>query len=174
MLLAQVSQATSGIRSHTRRACSTAGLLLFMLAPIPALGQRYFWWVGPPLDVEAMHEAAQLLVGEHDFASLRNRSKGEAESTRRTLRALQWRREGSHVTFQVIGDGFLYRMVRNLVGVLVDVGRGKLPGGDVTQLLAFRDRRQGGPTAPPQGLYLMDVAYPATGPCVLDPFPPLF
>ncbi len=136
-------------------------------APVFARSTR--WWVRFHLDVEAMNRAGCCLVGEHDFAAFRNRSKDEPDETVRTLRAVDWQRSGDRICFQVIGSSFLYRMVRNLVGTLVEVGRGKLDEGEIALILASCDRRRGGPSAPPEGLSLMEVSYADTAPCRLEP-----
>ncbi len=78
------------------------------------------------------------------------------------------------MVFQVIGSGFLYRMVRNLVGTLTEVGRGHWRPSRVAEVLESRDRREAGPTAPPQGLFLMAISYTDTPPCELEGHPPLF
>jgi len=129
-------------------------------APRPSVhGRRAVWWVSAPLDVDAMAEGGRALLGEHDFSSFRTRSKGEPECAVRTIRALEVRRDGSDVQLQVIGDGFLYRMVRNIVGTLVDVGRGRLSADRVAAILSARDRRLAGASAPPQGLFLVAISF---------------
>lgn len=140
----------------------------------PVFGTRYQWWVRPALDERLMHESGQALVGEHDFAGYRNRSKDEPEDTVRRIRAVDCRRRGDHVFFQVIGEGFLYRMVRNIVGTLVEVGRGRFPPARVAEILRSGDRGEAGPSAPPEGLYLMEIAYPDTERCAISGSPPLF
>ena len=126
----------------------------------PLFEARNCWWVNESLDIEAMNQAASFLVGRHCFAAFRNRSKDEPQDTTRTLAALDVRARGDWVWVQSIGDGFLYRMVRNLVGTLVDVGRGAPGAQEVKRILASGDRREGGRGAPPQGLFLMEVGYP--------------
>ncbi len=134
----------------------------------PVLGRRRILWVAAPLDFDAMVSAAHSLVGKHDFAAFQNRSKGEPESSVRTIRALELRRAGSEIWVQVIGDGFLYRMVRNIVGTLMEVGRSEFPVRKVEVILADRDRRRAGPTAPPHGLHLVEIVYPGEPPCTID------
>ncbi len=111
------------------------------------------------LDAERMHEAAQALVGEHDFSSFRA-SNCQSISPMRNLMALSVSRLGELVVVQVMANAFLHHMVRNIVGVLADIGAGVRPTDWVSELLALRDRTQGGVTAPPDGLYLIDVQYP--------------
>ena len=92
----------------------------------------------------------------------------------REIRALEWRRSDHHIFMQVVGTGFLFRMVRNLVGTLSEVGRGLREPSEVAAILASKDRRRAGVTAPAAGLYLMDVHYPDTPRCELSVEPPLF
>jgi len=116
------------------------------------------WWIRAPLDVSAMAEAGKVLIGRHDFASFRTRSKDEPEDTVRTIHNLTVQKSGDHVLVQVVGDGFLYRMVRNITGTLMDVGRGLIAVEDVEGILAASDRREAGVTAPPEGLFLVEVS----------------
>ena len=131
----------------------------------PVLARSRLWGYRGPLDLSAMREAAGSLVGTHDFAAFRTRSKGETENTVRTLRALEISSFGPELAFQVIGEGFLYRMVRNIVGTLVEVGRGARPVGSVAETHASGDRRLAGPSAPPQGLHLVRLRYEGEPPC---------
>lgn len=147
---------------------------------------RYRWHVQGPIDVEAMREAATLLLGKHDFASFQAVG-ADRKSTVRTVRDLviieqknprelapgiinnaasdnvgQGRGAshlGQHIAIEIEADGFLYNMVRNIVGTLIEVGRRKHPIGWVQQVLEANDRKQAGPTAPPHGLCLLHVHY---------------
>lgn len=123
----------------------------------------YAWQVPYRLDDHLMREAAAVLVGRHDFASFQASGSPRASSVR-TIRELELvRRAGVHteaIVLEVEADGFLYHMVRNLVGSLVEVGSGKRPVGWLAEVLAARDRRRAGVTAPPHGLYLLCVRYP--------------
>ena len=139
----------------------------------PLFDGRTSWWIRSALDVEAMHRAGQALVGRHDFASFRTRSKDEPEDTVRTLHQLTVQSQGQHVLVQVVGDGFLYRMVRNITGTLVDVGRGQIDEDQLPAILAANDRREAGITAPPEGLFLVEVSTEADQPLQCsdgDPF----
>jgi tRNA pseudouridine38-40 synthase len=118
------------------------------------------WHVGPPLDVAAMQEAAQFLVGRHDFSSFRD-SLCQAKSPVKTLDRLDVARHGEEIWIEARARSFLHHQVRNMVGTLKLVGAGKWKVGQVAGALAARDRRAGGPTAPPEGLYLVEVIYPA-------------
>jgi len=116
---------------------------------------HYFWH---PLDVERMQEAARRLVGRHDFAGFAT-SGDERDNTVRTVFACDVREEGPEVHVTVRGDGFLYNMVRNIVGTLVEVGRGHWPPERIDHILATADRTKAGPTAPPDGLTMVCVHY---------------
>jgi len=126
--------------------------------PPPAVERGRVWHVGPELDAEAMHEAAQALVGKHDFSSFRD-TMCQAKSPVKTLDALEVAREGDEIRIEVRARSFLHHQVRNMVGTLKLVGAGKWDESDVKKALAARDRRAAGPTAPPEGLYLVRVVY---------------
>ena len=123
-----------------------------------ALGLRYVWHVPQPLNLEVMEAAAAYMRGTHDFASFRA-AGSEAKSSERTLRELTIAREGDEIVLRFTGDGFLRHMVRNMVGTLVEVGRGARAPADIKTILEARDRRRAGMTAPPQGLCLVQVLY---------------
>ncbi len=130
----------------------------------PALERHRVWHVDQPLDAAAMHVAAQLLTGRHDFTSFRA-AGCQAKSPCRTLDTLQVTRRGEHVLIIAEARSFLHHQVRNLAGTLKLVGEGRWTAAQVTTALQARDRRAGGPTAPASGLTLTRVVYPA------DPFP---
>jgi tRNA pseudouridine38-40 synthase len=125
-----------------------------------ALWRNRVVWVHRPLDVAPMQEAAKALVGCHDFSSFRALAC-QAKSPVRTLHYLDVREHGPVIEIAVGADGFLHHMVRNIAGVLMAIGRGEAPVTWTTELLALRDRTRGGVTAPPHGLYLAGVDYPA-------------
>jgi tRNA pseudouridine38-40 synthase len=125
-----------------------------------ALDRGRVWRVAPPLDAEAMQEAAQRLVGHHDFTTFRDRLC-QARSPWRTLDVLEVRRFGDEIRIEARARSFLHRQVRNMAGTLELVGIGRWQPEDVAAALAARDRRAGGPTAPAEGLYLVNVHYPA-------------
>ena len=123
--------------------------------PNPVL-RRYAYFTYVPLDVDAMRKGAASLVGEHDFASFC--SKGtSAESTVRRILSLELLEQGNQLKLRVRGTGFLYNMVRIIAGTLLEVGRGQRTPEEVAQILAAKDRRMAGPTAPPEGLCLMEI-----------------
>jgi tRNA pseudouridine38-40 synthase len=117
-----------------------------------------------PLDRARMSQAARLLEGEHDFTSFAAADAQEDEDAKSRVRVIfrsriLWRPKSSMLVYEVTGRGFLRYMVRNIVGTLMEVGRGKLAAEDIRSILAARDRVQAGPTAPAQGLCLMKVEY---------------
>ncbi|MFY9137728.1 tRNA pseudouridine(38-40) synthase TruA [Zwartia sp.] len=116
-------------------------------------------WVFQPLNVEAMRNAAQSLLGEHDFSSFRS-SQCQAKSPVRTLHQLDIAQQGPRIVVQLRANAFLHHMVRNIMGALVQVGQGREPVDFVAKVLEARDRTQGAPTFSPDGLYLTDVTYP--------------
>jgi tRNA pseudouridine38-40 synthase len=122
--------------------------------------RRYCWHVHGRLDVQAMHRAAQALVGRHDFSSFET-SGSERESSVRTVYELSATRPvgGESVVLEIEADGFLYNMVRVIVGTLVEVGQGKRPEAWPAEVLQACDRRAAGRTAPPEGLFLVRVDY---------------
>lgn len=121
------------------------------------LHRRTSLHVPQSLDVEAMEQAARQLVGEHDFATFGQPPHGD-NTVRRVLQA-EWSGRAPWRTFDVEATAFLYRMVRSLVGTLLQVGKGRMTVDEFAQAMAARDRSQAGPTAPPQGLCLIEVNY---------------
>jgi tRNA pseudouridine38-40 synthase len=111
------------------------------------------------LDVKAMRAAAALFVGKHDFKSFAANRNYEMESTVRTVKRCDFKKSGSLLTFVIEGDGFLYKMCRGIVGTIVQVGLGKFPASEIKVMLAQKDRREAGMTAPAQGLVLWKVFY---------------
>ena len=117
------------------------------------------WQVPRKLDLKAMRAAAQLFIGKHDFKSLAASRNYEVESTVRTLSRCEVKRSGTLLTFIIVGDGFLYKMCRGIAGTLVQVGQGKIAAAEMRQILAGKDRRLAGMTAPACGLVLWRVFY---------------
>jgi tRNA pseudouridine38-40 synthase len=124
-----------------------------------ALAARYVTWERMELDADAMHEAAQALIGEHDFSAFRAVSC-QARHARRNVQAIEVRREGEHVLVEVQANAFLHHMVRNIVGSLLPIGRGERPAAWMAELLAGRNREMAGPTAPASGLAFIGPRYP--------------
>ena len=127
----------------------------------PALDHGRASWQRRPLDHTAMHEAAQALLGEHDFSAFRS-SGCKANHPVREMQRIGVSRDGDRVMIDVTANAFLYHMVRNLAGSLMDVGTGDRPVAWIAELLEGRDRRVAGVTAPPDGLYFTGVRYPAS------------
>lgn len=126
--------------------------------PPPAVDQGRVWWVPVALDAEAMHEAAQTLIGKHDFSSFRA-AQCQADSPVKTLDELRVMRAGDEIHIHARARSFLHHQVRNFAGTLKLVGEGKWSARDVAAILAAKDRTRAGPTAPPEGLYLVTVIY---------------
>ena len=126
-------------------------------APL-ALESRRAWLVQAPLDAQAMHAAAQRLIGKHDFSTFRA-SECQAKTPVRTLDALDVERFGEEIVVDARARSFLHHQVRNMVGTLKLVGEGKWSSDDVAAALAACDRSEGGPTAPAEGLFLVAVTY---------------
>lgn len=125
---------------------------------LSAIHRWRHWWMPRALDVEAMQEAASYCLGTHDFSSLRASGCQAAHATR-TINRLEIRKVGNAIEIEVAADAFLYHMVRNLVGNLVEVGVGKQSPDEFRQLLALCDRSKGAATAPAHGLYFIDAVY---------------
>jgi tRNA pseudouridine38-40 synthase len=126
--------------------------------PDLALDRGRAWRVPQTLDHDAMHKAAQALVGRHDFSTFRD-SQCQAETPVKTLDAIAVTRQGEEIDIQCSARSFLHRQVRSMVGSLVEVGRGKESPGWIAEILKAADRTLCGPVAPPEGLYLMSVKY---------------
>jgi tRNA pseudouridine38-40 synthase len=125
----------------------------------PALEKNRAWWVPAQLDADAMHEAAQALVGRHDFTTFRS-IHCQAKSPLRTLDRLDVTRSGDLIEVKTSARSFLHNQVRSMVGTLKRVGEGVWTAADVKAALEAKDRAACGAVAPPEGLYLMKVDYP--------------
>lgn len=145
---------------HARFSATRRGYLYRILnrRPPPALDRGFVWWVPAGLDAAAMADAATVLLGRHDFTTFRA-AQCQANSPERTLDAIEVSRAGEEIHFRLRARSFLHHQVRNIVGTLRLVGEGKWTRADVKRALEARDRNAGGPTAPPDGLYLTDVDY---------------
>lgn len=135
----------------------------------PAFVYRYAWTVKQPLEVISMTEAAQILIGKHDFSSF----MGTGSSTKSPIREIFFlyierldemdfmttRMKGDFIKIRIEADGFLRHMARNIVGTLVEIGRGRIPAYRMEGILESCDRRLAGPSAPPHGLFLERIGY---------------
>ena len=137
---------------------------------------RYVYALHWPLDIDALHAAAEVFLGEHDFTSFAasdpdaseravqgenddGDEAGSRDGNRREIFASSWSQEDGLLLYRVHGNGFLHHMVRNLVGTMLDAGRGQICAGDLPGILAQRNRSAAGPTAPARGLFLLRVNY---------------
>ena len=119
---------------------------------------RFAWHYKYPLDIAAMESAAEQFVGTHDFLGFAS-SGYTVKTTVRTIYSLKIEKTGNTITIDVTGDGFLYNMVRIIVGTLVYVGSGKIAAADITEIINSKDRTRAGITAPAKGLCLKEVFY---------------
>jgi tRNA pseudouridine38-40 synthase len=126
----------------------------------PAILHGRAGWFHLPLDVAAMQEAANYLVGEHDFSAFRA-AECQAKSPIKQLHCAEVQRKGNHVLFDFSANAFLHHQVRNMIGALIYVGKGKHRPEHMRELLLCRDRTQSPPTFSPDGLYLTGVGYNA-------------
>ena len=120
--------------------------------------EKYSWRVSYKLNMSLMRKEAAVLVGRHDFKSFQARDKRERSSVRDIYR-INIKKKRSSIIIDIEGNGFLYNMVRNITGTLVDIGRGYLPPGSMKKILHKKDRTKAGPTAPAKGLFLVEVNY---------------
>lgn len=125
----------------------------------PGIQQGQVSWIYRPLDAGLMHQAAQSLKGEHDFSAFRA-AGCQSRSPIRFLESISVARKGQYVVLDVQANAFLHHMVRNIAGALIAVGSGDKRVNWIHEILQSGDRRLAGVTAPPHGLYLVDVGYP--------------
>ena len=125
----------------------------------PGIARQYVWHIPQKLNLDEMKKATHSLVGEHDFSAFRSVGSSARSSVRNILRA-DWKRgKGGLLRFEIEASGFLKQMVRAIVGTLVEVGRGKISAQEFKRVLDSKDRKEAGPTAPAQGLFLKEVKY---------------
>ncbi len=122
------------------------------------LARRYAWELKYSLDTLSMDESASLFAGTHDFSSFCV-AKSRVDEPACVVYSSVWKKEMNLLKYEIEANRFLHNMVRIMVGSMVDVGRGRLGVGELRQMLAARDRREAGPTAPPHGLILVEVKY---------------
>lgn len=116
-------------------------------------------WIRRPLNLPRLQEYAEIIKGFHDFASFRN-AGGSAKTSERKILQARWERRGRRVFFHVHGEGFLKQMVRNLVGTMLELEKDDRPPEALKSILEAKDRRSAGATAPPEGLFLVQIFYP--------------
>jgi len=158
--IAVLDAAVAGEGWHARFSARERRYLYRILNRVsrPALDQGRVWHVRKPLDAEAMHEAAQALVGHHDFTTFRD-MQCQAKSPMKTLDVARVWREGDEVRLEFASRSFLHRQVRSMAGSLAEVGVGRWTKDDLAAALEARDRRACGTVAPPDGLYFTGVGY---------------
>jgi tRNA pseudouridine38-40 synthase len=125
----------------------------------PAVGRQYTWFIRHRLDIAAMCHAAEKFAGCHDFKAFEGSGSPRLTTVRKVFHSQLKRDEDGYLRFDIEAEGFLRFMVRNIVGTLVQVGSGKMPAEQVKKILASKDRKLAGPTAPSQGLFLMTISY---------------
>ncbi len=125
-----------------------------------SFGKNFVWWIKDKLDFNKMNNAAKLLEGMHDFVSFSDDDK-EEKSTKVLLEKIELREEGDLILIRVTGSHFLWKMVRRIIGVLVEIGRGKLTGNDLKFYLENKTNEPAKYTAPPSGLFLEYIRYKA-------------
>ena len=134
--------------------------ILFNRKVRSAVFQHNVSWSFEPLEATLMNEAAQLLIGEHDFSAFRS-SQCQAKHAVREMQVISVKREADYVILDIRANAFLHHMVRNIMGTLMVIGRGEQPVAWIQEVLQSQDRRKAGMTAQAAGLYLIDVEYPA-------------
>jgi tRNA pseudouridine38-40 synthase len=125
----------------------------------PALARRFVWWLRDTLDCATMSHASIAWLGEHDFSAFRA-AECQSSTPMRRVHAIGIARHDERIEIEVTANSFVYHMVRNLVGSLAEIGRGRAPPTWAAELLAGRDRTKAAPTAPAHGLTLAEVYYP--------------
>ena len=157
--LAWVRPVSAGFHARHSATARCYAYLILNRGVRSALQHKRAWLIRDPLDAPAMHRAAQTMLGKHDFSSFRA-AGCQAKSPVREMHSIDVRRKGERVWLGCRANGFLQRMVRNIAGALVQVGRGRQHAEWIAEVLAARRRESAGPAAPAQGLYLCRVAYP--------------
>ena len=139
----------------------------------PGVFHKAVSWYYKFLDADKMHQAAQHLLGEHDFSAFRG-SGCQAHHAIRTIHQMSVKRQGQLIVIEVKANAFLLHMVRNIVGVLIKIGEGEKDPAWTADVLRSRDRQQAGITSTPHGLYLVDIDYPSHFMLPKGPLGPFF
>jgi tRNA pseudouridine38-40 synthase len=158
---------------HARHSARQRSYLYLISRARTAFGKRYVWWVKDDLDLGRMQAAAELFRGFHDFASFADRRIDKHLSTEVQIDRTDIASWGDLIVFRIVGSHFLWKMVRRLVGIIVEAGRGNLSSADARRLLTGVSALPAQHTAPPSGLFLAQVLYEGemVAPLSLPPFP---
>ncbi len=124
-----------------------------------AINRQYAWFIRKKLDLDAMGLSVRHIIGTHDFKAFEGTGSPRSHTTRHVFKAKITKQSNGLIVFEIKADGFLRFMVRNIVGTLVDVGLGKITSDDFKEILLSKDRSRAGATAPPNGLFLIQVKY---------------
>jgi len=167
----RVEEAPAGF--HARHSARQRSYLYLISRTRTAFGKRYVWWVKDDLDLGRMQAAAELFRGFHDFASFADRRIDKHLSTEVQIDRIDVTSWGELIVFRIAGSHFLWKMVRRLVGIMVEAGRGNLPPAEVKKMLDGVSALPAKHTAPPSGLFLAQVLYEGErlAPLSLLPFP---
>ncbi|MDQ1237623.1 MAG: tRNA pseudouridine(38-40) synthase TruA [Wigglesworthia glossinidia] len=125
----------------------------------PGIFQEYFTTIFSPLNINKMKNAAKQLIGKHDFTSFRSK-KCQSKTAYRIIYNIQVYKSGKYIYIDIRANSFVYNMVRNIVGTLIQIGKGDKSEFWISELLKLKNRKLSGPKTPPQGLYLVEVRYP--------------
>jgi len=167
----RVEEAPPGF--HARHSARARSYLYLISHCRTAFGKRYVWWIKDNLDFGRMQSAAELFRGFHDFSSFADRRIDKHLSTEVQIDRTELAVWGDLIVFRIAGSHFLWKMVRRLIGILVEAGRGNLSRADIERLLAHASTLPAQCTAPPSGLFLAQVLYEGDrlAPLTLPPFP---
>jgi tRNA pseudouridine38-40 synthase len=143
---------------HARHDAVKRSYIYQISARRTAFGKNFVWWIKDKLDFNAMEKAAKQFIGMHDFSSFSDQDPGE-KSTRVLIEDIQLKKDGDIILVRLLGSHFLWKMVRRMVGVLVEVGRGKMSDADLKIFLLTKSKEPAKYTAPPSGLFLEQVIY---------------
>ena len=153
-------EVTSGFHARHRASRRVYRYAILNRSARSALQRTRAAWIHRPLDADAMHAAAQALIGEHDFSAFRS-IECQSKTALRRVDKIEVTREGDYLWLEITANAYLHHMVRNIVGTLLDVQRATEPFAAMAKVLEGADRRYAGATAPAAGLYLWRVEYPA-------------
>lgn len=143
---------------HARHDAVTRTYLYQISKRRTAFGKNYVWWIKDKLNIERMQTLAELFLGMHDFCSFTDEDQ-EEKSTKVLIQEVQLKTDGDLILIRIVGSHFLWKMVRRMVGVLVEIGRGKLTEKDLHKFLHSKSNEPAKYTAPPSGLFLERVIY---------------